>query len=215
MGDRLILIGSIGYQGERHPGITPVFVLHLDDYRIERLETRGEPPGWISKHEAKVEGDSIHVTGGEVYFEEEGEGRFRRNLEDYALHVPSGTWRRASDRGWRQYWMVVEGAWSHQVLYPESATPEGVDGRDAYIGRPALLPPDAVQPSDILDDDDSWRGLRWLVDGVPVAVFNELGDIVMLIEGRMDEAKAAGLAEGLRARIEAACGRPCVVRGGR
>lgn len=215
LGDRLILIGSIGYKGERLSGVTPVYALHLDDYRIEPLETRGEPPGWISKHEARIEWDTIVVSGGEVYFEEAGEGRFRRNLEDYALHVPSGTWRRASDRGWRQFWMAVEGVHWHNVLDPESITPEGVEGHNAYIGRPVLLPPDAVQPADILDDDDFWRGLRGLVEGVPVAVHEEMGGIVMVIEGRMDEARAVGLAERLRARIEAACGRPCVVRRGR
>lgn len=44
-GDRLILIGGIGYQGTRRFGATPVFALDLSTYRISEIATRGEVPG--------------------------------------------------------------------------------------------------------------------------------------------------------------------------
>ncbi len=219
VGGRLIVIGTIGHPEDRRPGVTPVHVLHLDDYRIESMATAGEAPGWIHDHEARIEGDSIVVSGGDVYFEEADEGRFRRNLEDYALHVPSGTWRRTSDRGWRQFWMSLAHARNEYVSFsfldPGAAPLTEPFSWEVLLDRSILIPTGGTWVEDVLHDEfDLWRGARSIVDGVPVAVKEEGGAIVMVIEGRMDEAKAATLAEGLRARIEAACGRPCVVRGG-
>ncbi|WP_165246604.1 hypothetical protein [Paludisphaera soli] len=216
MGDRLVVIGGLGYQGERRPGATPVFILHLDDYRIEPLETRGEPPGWIFEHSARVEGESIVVSGGEVYLKEAGEEDSRRSFEEYALEVSTGTWRRTTDRGWRQFRLILEDVDNLIVLEPDDPGPARVDSGDAYLDRSSLLPPGGEGASEI-QDDGAWRGVRALVEGVPVAVELDRGleAISLVIEGRMDEAKAAALAEGLGARVAKACGRRCVVRGRR
>jgi hypothetical protein len=43
-GDRLVIVGSIGYPQDRVPGQTPVYSLDLATYRIDRLETAGQAP---------------------------------------------------------------------------------------------------------------------------------------------------------------------------
>ncbi len=52
VGTSIYLIGSLGYQGQRRPGETPVRRLDCGSWRIEPVATRGTPPGWISRHTA-------------------------------------------------------------------------------------------------------------------------------------------------------------------
>lgn len=104
-GDRLVIVGSIGYPDDRVPGHTPVYSLDLATYRIDRLDTAGQMPGWIGRHEAELDAGRrvITVRGGEVLIEREGGGRFRRNIEEYELDLRTLVWRRTTDRNWPQF----------------------------------------------------------------------------------------------------------------
>ena len=73
MGDRVIVIGRLGYMGERHPGVTPVMALDLASYQIRELPSQGELPGWIFRHEAELGPEGITIRGGEIYEEIGGE----------------------------------------------------------------------------------------------------------------------------------------------
>ena len=67
LGDHIYIIGSMGYQGARCYGTTPVYRLNVATFHMERLEVSGEPPGWISKHRAVPKGPAeIRVFGGRV-----------------------------------------------------------------------------------------------------------------------------------------------------
>ncbi|GMV26592.1 MAG: hypothetical protein AMXMBFR58_26230 [Phycisphaerae bacterium] len=64
--DRIYVIGSLGYQGSRRLGDSPVFMLDTNTYRMEHVATSGEPPGWIYKHHAWYDRNrhAIVVRGG-------------------------------------------------------------------------------------------------------------------------------------------------------
>lgn len=66
VGNSLYIIGSVGYMGERKYGQTPVYRLDCETLAIEKIETSGEQPGWISRHKATLQDDSIVVSGGNV-----------------------------------------------------------------------------------------------------------------------------------------------------
>lgn len=67
VGDSIFIIGNLGYQNERRVGMTPVYRLELSDYSIREVQTSGENPGWISGHEAELDGSSITIKGGEIW----------------------------------------------------------------------------------------------------------------------------------------------------
>lgn len=95
IGDRIVVIGSVGYPGERLYGTTPVYVLDISTLRIAPLVTSGEMPGWISRHLATVESDSrIDIHGGKLMRQLEGEDRYDDNVGTFILHLDSGTWSR-------------------------------------------------------------------------------------------------------------------------
>jgi len=65
--DAIFLIGSLGYVENRPTGRTQVLRLNLKDFSIDRIETSGEAPGWISRHRARLDGNRIVVWGGKVW----------------------------------------------------------------------------------------------------------------------------------------------------
>jgi hypothetical protein len=98
VGDRIILVGCLGYVDDRRPGHTPVYALNLVGYRISEIETYGEIPGWILDHEAESVSDGIiNIRGGKVVEEGDGKQQFRQNLEHYTLDIRSAIWRRVTE----------------------------------------------------------------------------------------------------------------------
>ena len=96
IGDEIYVIGSLGYQGSRRFGETPVYRLNIHTLRIERLKTTGEPPGWISRHRASLIGtNEIRVWGGKVAAESNGKETYEDNSRSSVLDVTRRTWRSA------------------------------------------------------------------------------------------------------------------------
>lgn len=92
--DRIYLIGSLGYQGTRRFGYTPVYALDPVTLRIERIDTSGDAPGWISRHRAQqVSSHEILVFGGSIATLVDGEERHDPASRRYVLDVAQRRWR--------------------------------------------------------------------------------------------------------------------------
>jgi hypothetical protein len=196
LADRIILIGRLGYRGERRPGHTPVYSLDLASYRIYEITTTGEMPGWLFKHEAELgPGGVITARGGEVMEERGGEEQYRRNVEEYALDLRSGAWRRLTDRNWRQF-AVHQEDWDLFVL---EQRPE-----------PAALLPRAIEHT--AEPGEEWDRARYMVGGVPVSLIVGVSVIEVIVEGELPPGLADRIAEEVRANAEASIGRRCALR---
>ena len=86
--DHIRLIGSCGYQHARREGVTQVLQLYLGDFSIQSVDTSGENPGWIFRHEATLDGRRSIVRGGKI------EPGCRDNGDSYALDLGSIVWTR-------------------------------------------------------------------------------------------------------------------------
>jgi ankyrin repeat protein len=94
IGDWIYIIGGLGYQGSRRVGETPVYRLNIHTLRIDRVESTGEPPGWISRHRAELVGaNEIRVWGGKVTAESNGKETYEDNSRSAVLDVRRGVWR--------------------------------------------------------------------------------------------------------------------------
>lgn len=102
-GNRIIIIGSLGYYGERKPGATPVMILDLDTFSISQVNTSGTLPGWLYEHTASLseDGSSILITGGKVDRGEETSTV--ENIDDWRLHLADWRWERITDRQWQRW----------------------------------------------------------------------------------------------------------------
>jgi len=91
VGDFIYVIGSLGYQGSRQFGTTPVYRLHIHTFQLERVEVNGEAPGWISSHRAAhIPPNEIRVWGGKICEVEAYEG----NPASFVLDLDRLCWRR-------------------------------------------------------------------------------------------------------------------------
>ncbi len=94
VGDAILVIGSLGYQGTRRFGETPVFRLDTKTWRFERVATSGENPGWIARHRATlVSPHEIRVSVGKVSIESDGKEHYVDNDRAFVLDLQTRRWR--------------------------------------------------------------------------------------------------------------------------
>jgi hypothetical protein len=195
VGEEIIVIGCLGYPEDRRPGQTPVYRLDQSDYRISKMETSGDAPGWIFQHEANLDaGGVITIRGGDVEVIVAGNHRHRRNVEDFALDTRSGVWRQVTNRNWRQF--SIRQADNKLFVLERDVKPDQLF--PAGVGRVAL-------------PDEEWYVAEFLVDGVRVSLTVDVSDVRVIIEGALPGDLAARMADEIRAKAEAAIQRPCVL----
>jgi hypothetical protein len=98
-GDRIFIIGCLGYPDQRQPGTTPVFFLDLKTFAIHRFPTTGTSPNWLHRHTAELSADgmAIILKGGRC--------DSARNINDWKLWLESGRWEQLTHRPW-QIWQL-------------------------------------------------------------------------------------------------------------
>jgi ankyrin repeat protein len=90
----IYLIGSLGYLGTRRNGATPVYRLDTKTFRIERIQTTGDSPGWIFTHRAVLSAPhEIRVFGGEVVRLVGDQEDQSDNTRVFVLDIERRTWR--------------------------------------------------------------------------------------------------------------------------
>lgn len=228
VGDRLWIIGNVGYFGERRLGTTQVFELDLSTYRMKPVTTSGEGPGWIANHEAEVDADGIiTIRGGEVLEEVAGDERIRPNYEDYSLDTRSGAWEQRTSRNWRHYSIRDE----EERLFVIGTAPdfgELFEPSQDFLETQEFLPEALTDPFDSfsyvsyeeifprsvayeLASEPDWNEARILVGGVPVCFQVKGSTIEVVIEGDMGEEAARRLIEEVLANVEASTKRKCLL----
>jgi ankyrin repeat protein len=98
VGDHIYVVGSLGYQGTRRFGETPVYRLDLRTFRIEGLAVSGEAPGWISRHQAALDAAAaeIRVFGGKIaVLGADGKEAYADNRDAFVLDLRQLRWRPA------------------------------------------------------------------------------------------------------------------------
>ena len=209
-GDRIIVVGCLGHANQRVPGTTPVYALALGDLSIARLEPTGDAPGWIHKHTAELDGETLIVRGG---MRDDGE-RLLENFDDWALDLRALCWTRRTARPWA-IWQLARADGERNRLFEIGGYVSYPPGRDKAIERIGYTPdialfetryappmPHVVQaPPD--DDDDAWRTHRIEVSGVIVRYVEESFHVAITIEGVLAEAVTEVLIDDARRKLSA------------
>lgn len=94
VGDYIYIVGNTGYPESRITGFTPVYRLHTGTLAMEKVETSGENPGWISRHKARLVGGSEIVIAGGNVSTGDGPGSFPDNEGTFVLDLRTLEWRR-------------------------------------------------------------------------------------------------------------------------
>ena len=216
-GKEILLIGSIGYPDDREVGRIQVYSLNTDTLAIEEISTTGNPPGWISKHNAKLNEDAsaIVVSGGDLLTED----GFLENIDDWSLSLADFSWTRLTIRKWTRFQVArCDQAslhlWSYEMrkfaldhpgagfdrendLADEIGTEPNMDAYDSLY-RPQMTHT-SLDPQDECDED--WRTKRIDVEGVQVRYVDDMDHVTVTIEGNLDRTIVEALAEDLHAKL--------------
>jgi hypothetical protein len=195
-GDKLLIIGSIGYKADRVLGRTSVFSLDLSTYEMTEVQTSGVMPGWISKHAAEIDSTGvIAVRGGRILKDHNGNRSFVRNIEDFAFNPRNSRWEQISNRNWRQFSVSQEdGKWfpvQPRLLSVEDLVPEDVERT-------------ANQPESSLAE-------KIVIKGVPVLLEVGLSAIEVVVEGELPNEIYERLRENIRGNAEVFLKKRCVL----
>jgi hypothetical protein len=215
---KIIIIGNIGYVNQREARTTQVFVLDTGSYEIRRIDTKGEYPGWISEHKARLSHDRkvIFINGGQLV---RGRGNMRvENIDDWKLNLTDWTWECVKRRNWSRC-EIKRVDRKHVHLWEIRRALESLTaGRDddyyqsmscfyanhGYEPEVRLLEdiynPDMVHAS-VPGVEDEFQTNRILVDGVIVRYVEDLHGVQIAVEGILPEKVIRQLAEDVRKKL--------------
>jgi len=90
----IFVVGSLGYHGTRQYGVTPVYALDTQSFRIRRVTTSGSAPGWIQRHRSDLLGEELRVSGGFISSQGEHGEVYAANGEVFVLNTRTLEWRK-------------------------------------------------------------------------------------------------------------------------
>ncbi len=222
---RILLVGSLGYPGDRLPGQTQVICLDTDSLSITPIVTTGSGPGWIHSHQSSVDdgGQTLTVVRGKVWTGE----RIRENIDDWSLDLTTWQWSRLTDRNWLCVEVCREDDQSlhlweiSQIEFRERIGESSQASRDELRSEAGIevdLPlykrryqPSVEHEEVVVDDEDGtdWNVHRVRIDGVVVRFNEEMDSVVITVEGDLAEEVVDRVAEELRTRLSTLENAPC------
>jgi hypothetical protein len=183
--DRIIIGGGLGYQDARQSGHTPVYALELGNHHISRVETHGEMPGWIFKHQADYISGEIIFRQGNVFEIRNGKKCYRKNTEDYVLDLAAGEWKRLTSRNWPHFLIrKVDGGLFNM--------PHRIEVADLI---PQRFKADVIPGS-------KWSDVRFAVQQTQIALTLGLMQIEIVMEGALPNRQAGMIAGEICDNIE-------------
>ncbi len=201
VGDRIILIGSLGYPDDRKHGITPVVSLDLNTFAISPVETSGTPPGWIYEHSATLskDGRSILIERGKIE-RGDSERSHVENIDDWRLHLDGWRWERLTERRWQRWefrrkdrqgnslWYIEQALWSRDIGREKDLQKEMEELTERYGSAPDLdLAARLYQPEipheTMPRGEDEYNVVKIRIDGVIVRYVRGMYSIQMTVEG--------------------------------
>lgn len=124
IGGEILLIGSLGYQDLRRVGETQVLKLDTRTLCIAPVMTKGEGPGWISRHTADRIGDTtILILGGNAQTAKD----YETNTGIFELDLATWTWRRGDPGDAKVFPVPDEIYRTHRSPHYGAANPERSD----------------------------------------------------------------------------------------
>lgn len=215
---KILLIGSIGYSSERQSGQTQIYSLDTESLAIDEVDSTGNPPGWLSKHNAHLsdDGSTIVVSGGEVMTED----GFLENIDEWSLSLRDFSWTRLTMRRWVRFQVArIDQSglhlWQYEmrrfaIEHPRSGLDREDDLADEIGTEPdmeayASLYTPTVSHSPIDPDpenDDDWREKRITIDGVLVRYTDDMDRLTVTVQGDLPKEVIESLAVDLKEKLE-------------
>jgi hypothetical protein len=219
IGERIILIGSLGYRKDRREGKTQVLSLDTSTWRFESVPTSGDAPGWLHSHSAELseDGRSFLIRGGLIDLVSV-DLPLIDNIDDWRLDIEGWRWTRLTNRRWPRFLFVRADRKPNHLFdlglleYSKVSRKSKFEAELAKlrddIGAeprldllPALYRP-SVEHSPLPEEEENFRTHRIAVDGVIVRYVEHSFGIVLTVEGQLRSDVIARLCDDLQTKFE-------------
>ncbi|QEG39332.1 hypothetical protein [Roseimaritima ulvae] len=213
----ILLVGSIGYSAQREVGRTQVYALNTATLAIEEIASEGEPPGWISQHDARLNdsGTAVLISGGQILTED----GFLENIDEWSLSLGDFCWTRLTQRKWIRLQVARTDQtglhlWNYDMRkfaldHPGAGFDREDDLADQIGAEPNMeaydslcrppVPHTPIVQSDA--DEEDWRTKRIIIEGVPVRYTDDMDHLTVTVEGELPDKIVKAIAEDLRAKL--------------
>ena len=213
VGDRVVIIGCLGYPADRRPGVTPVFILDLATLSISAEPSQGEAPGWIHAHQARLcdGGGSIVIERG-LLERGDPDRSLVENIDDFRFSLADGCWTRLTDRRWPRFevrrsdggpnrlWELQQALWAERFPDIEAFRQQQPSApADLELYQRRYQPPVAHEALPEVEDEYGVHRIR--VQGIVVRYVEKTYSVQMTVEGPLPPETVDALAQDLFAKL--------------
>lgn len=218
VGNEIILIGTLGYRDSRRSGETQVLSLNTDSLAIRRLQPQGTPPGWIYKHEARLDAGSSSITISGGMIDHGAKQPALENLDDWKLDLLGLEWHCIARRNWprwriaradgsaNQLWEIrqalfnLEMGWKPDLEQSLSKLQHKLGMMPDIQLIEALYHPQL--PHDVIPrHEDEHATYRIRINGCVVRYVEDFRQILITIEGELPEQIQTALIADLKSKL--------------
>ncbi len=217
---KIVIIGSLGYPVERHIMTTQVYILDINDYVITKMDSSGNPPGWIHEHTATLSPDETYITVTQGQIDLGPDIFLRENIDDWKLNLSDWRWERLTHRKWVRWeikrqdrqcnhlWEIRQASWALNVKWDDQYQ-EQMESLQAKLGHK----PDVrlvenlycfdVPHKTIPSHEDEYNVFRVSIDGVTVRFVEESHCVQATIEGELPANIVENMQKSMLSKISA------------
>ncbi|PPD39831.1 MAG: hypothetical protein CTY16_18295 [Methylobacter sp.] len=207
IGNKILIIGCLGYQDSRVYTETPVYILDTDTFVINKVITSGQSPRWIHRHTCELSGDERTIVLKKGLLDLGAERSLIENIDDWLLDIESWTWTRLTERKWPRWevkrldrksnhlWEIgmalfdFEMGWSDKYAKSienlSEALGKTVDINHIEMAK-VLYTPD-IPHTKLPEVEDEYNVHRLEIDGVIVRYVEDSRHIQVTVEGSLPE----------------------------
>ncbi len=202
VGDKIIIIGCLGYPMQREMEDTHVFILDTNTFSISKMETNGHKPGWIYKHSAHLTDDAKAIS---IYFGMRYRGKnlsIIENIDEWNLNLATGSWKQTKKNNWPRWqylradkksnflWDLRQLLWNQNAGWKESYEKDLRKLTEALGYQPDLSileslyqPP--IEFELLPNQEDEYNQIQILIEGVVVRYKEEHWELQVTVEGTL------------------------------
>ena len=168
-------------QGTEEGRGNPTLAFDIISKRFRTIAASGESPGWISRHEARLdERNGILVHGGKIDHGPAG-GGYLENFDTWRLDLADWKWERLTQKVIHRWRFVREDGKACR-LFPKRL---GSEPADKLLLARLYDPP---VPHEVVKKDGETDRTRYVIDGVPLHFSEEMHWVQLTLEGELPPA---------------------------
>ncbi len=208
VGGELVLIGNLSYTHLRRYGETQVYAYDMATKRFRCIATSGDGPGWLSRHEARHDGNkSIIVKGGKIDHGPDN-GGYLENFDSWRLNLDDWTWERLTVQPVGRWKFTREDGKACE-LFPKRMSRMrarvgfAMDGTETAEFDAELLDRlyDPPVPHEELARHGLTKGTRFVIEGVPLHFEERKFSVLLTVVGELPPAMMECYTEQVRSRL--------------